>query len=141
MAIDSPDSTHAPKTPHGPHGPGKAIAIGLFGPAIIWFLHLFLVALIAEWGVFSGVNRQHFLNISVVSWLAGFTSVIAIVATVFAIRLVSKIDKSILAPSDTINDQDNHKTFLESVAIYSGILFLVVICAQTLPILIFWGRV
>jgi len=132
MANDSSDLTN---------GPCKAIVIGLFGPAIIWFLHLFSIALIAEWGGFSGLNRQNFLNISVVSWLAGLTSLIAIAATVFAIRQVVKIEKSNRSTIENIDKQENRKTFLSSVAIYSGFLFLVVICAQTLPIFIFWERV
>lgn len=122
------------------NAPNKAIVIGLFGPAIIWFLHLFLIALIAEWGGFSGLNSQHFLKISVVSWLAGFTSLIAIATTVVAIRQVVKIDKSDRMTMENTDKQDNHKAFLTSVAIYSGFLFLIVICVQTLPIFIFWKR-
>ena len=118
---------------------GYAIAIGLFAPAIIWFLHLFTVSVVAEWGEFSGLSQRRFLSLSVVSWIIFLVSLAAIAATIVSLSRVAHFDRHLRPTPTNRKDSETADDFLERVAIYSGLIFLVVTSAQTLPILLFIG--
>lgn len=118
---------------------GYSIAIGLFAPAIIWFLHLFTVSVVAEWGEFSGLSQRRFLSFSVVSWIIFLVSLAAIAATVVSLSRVAHFDRHLRPTPENRKDSEAADEFLERVAIYSGLIFLVVTSAQTLPLLLFIG--
>lgn len=118
---------------------GYSIAIGLFAPAVIWFLHLFTVSVVAEWGEISGLSQRRFLSISLVSWIISLVSLVAIAATLISLSRVANFDSHIRPTLDNRKESEGSEDYLERVAIYSGMIFLVVTCAQTLPILLFMG--
>jgi hypothetical protein len=118
---------------------GYSIAIGLFVPAIVWFLHLFTVSVVAEWGQFSGLSQRRFLSFSVVSWIIFFVSLAAIAATIVSLSRVAHFDRHLRPTAENRKDSESADDFLERVAIYSGLIFLVVTSAQTLPLLLFIG--
>jgi len=119
---------------------GYSIAIGFFAPAFIWFLHLFTASVVAEWGAFSGLNQRRFLGIPMVSWIIVLISLFAIAATIYSLRRVAQYERHIQPTLDKHIAAENSEDFLGRVAIYSGAIFLVVTCAQTIPILFFLGR-
>lgn len=114
-----------------------SIAIGLFAPAVIWFLHLFTASAVAEWGAISGLNQHRFLSISMVSWTIALVSLVAVAATLYSLLRVAHFNTQPRAALGNRNVSKTSEEFLGRVAIYSGVIFLVVTCAQTLPILLF----
>lgn len=119
---------------------GRWLATGLFAPAIIWFLHLFLVSIAAEWGVLSGLDHRRLIGVSMVKWGIAVLSAFAISATLLSLHLFRKYESSMPKTGDSQTTDDNSFVFLSSVAFYSGMIFLVVTCVQTIPILFFLGR-
>ncbi|HBJ38703.1 MAG TPA: hypothetical protein DDZ51_28915 [Planctomycetaceae bacterium] len=118
---------------------GYSIAIGLFAPAVIWFLHLFTLSVVAEWGDFSNLNHRRFLTISVVSWIIFSVSLVAISATILSIIHVAHFEDHLHRTLENHKAPNRPDEFLERVAIYSGLIFLAITFAQTLPILFFVG--
>lgn len=120
-------------------GRGSSIAVGLFAPAVVWFLHLFIASVVAEWGVVCGLNQRRFLSISMVSWVIFVVTLVSIAATIYSLRRVADYDRHIQRTFDQSNPSETSEQFLGRVAIFSGLIFLVVICVQALPILFFIG--
>jgi hypothetical protein len=117
-----------------------SVTIGLFAPAIIWFLHLFTASIAAEWGVTAGWNRRYFAGISMITILILVISMVAIGLTVLSLRRVAHFHPRFKRQLSERITTEHSEQFLGSVAICSGVIFLAITCIQTVPILFFMGN-
>jgi hypothetical protein len=111
----------------------------LFGPAVAWFVHLVASAIVAEWGCIAGMGAQHLLGISIVAWLVFSLSIATVLFSVLAIVSAGKLKRALLNHEATHTKEATSSAFLIEVAWLSGWLFVLIILAQTIPILYFFG--
>lgn len=113
------------------------LAFAFFGGAFAWAVHLMLAQFISEWSFVGGIYRRSFLGLSISVWilLAAALALTALAAASLgvAIRLRKKASKEDVGPSPSGATAD----FLAAVGILSGIVFVLVILAQSLPLLFF----
>lgn len=111
---------------------------GLLGGAAAWTGQLLAASLLSEWGCLAGWQERTWQGLSVVAWLILVASLLATLAAVAALLASGGILRrcSGAAPSDAAGA---NARFLARAGFYSSALFVVIILAQTLPILFFLG--
>jgi hypothetical protein len=110
---------------------------GVFGAAIAWLAHLLLAALVAEWGCIAGWGEIQRGGVTVIVWvIAGLTLVtmiLAITATWTARRSLNHLKSG---GERTRGDEDTN-LFLARTGYRAGLMFIVIIIAQAIPILFY----
>jgi hypothetical protein len=147
VKIFSPESSdfESDRNQNGGSPPrGFIQSLSLFGGAICWTIHFVFVALAAEWGCVSGMGQWRFLGGTGIAWAVIVASLVALAATGWATRLSWRSFRQQCETGS--GDLDNRRPddgrrsgcYLAQVAVWSNGLFLLVIVAQTIPILFYW---
>ncbi|HEV7278883.1 MAG TPA: hypothetical protein VGN57_01620 [Pirellulaceae bacterium] len=112
------------------------LAFAFFGAAVAWAVHLMVSQLVSEWSYFAGEHRHTFLDVSIVVWiLAGVTLVLLGIGggSLLVARNLRRERQDVpTAPPSAATVR-----FATAVGLLSGIVFLLVILAQALPLLFF----
>ena len=113
------------------------LASGLFAPALAWTVHLLGAVTISEWACLAGWGQAIVLGIALLSWvliaLTLATVLVAAVGVWLAYRAASG-----QPPWDEPRSAIAHnELFLARVGVWAGAMFLLVILAQSIPILYF----
>jgi hypothetical protein len=113
---------------------------GLLGGAIAWFVHLVGASIISEWGCLSGLHQNELAGITVVAWmLIGLSVIMAIIAVVAASSAFQVNRHYNQAAGGDAHESDEHGTdvYMARVGVWSSGLFVLIILAESLPILYF----
>ena len=116
--------------------------VGLWGGGILWTLHFLTIALVAEWGGFSGLDARHVVGISVVAWLIILVTVVAsgVGAWVMWVAYATYQQASQPAtgqPADEFYDRIGNRRFLAKASWWSSIAFVLIVVVQSVPVLFF----
>jgi formate hydrogenlyase subunit 3/multisubunit Na+/H+ antiporter MnhD subunit len=113
------------------------LAFALFGAAIAWATHLMLAQFVSEWSYFSGFYRRSFLGLSISLWIIAVGAValttLAAASVWVGMRLRNQAQRDEAAPSVSSGSAE----FVAAVGVVSGIVFVLTILAQSLPLLFF----
>ena len=113
------------------------LALGLFTPAIAWLVHLVGASLISEWGCLSGFHQSAWLGISAVIWGLLVITVFALFVAGIATWSVWQVDRYHQNDSSIDSVDDELNVFLAETGKISGLLFVTIILAESIPILFF----
>jgi len=133
-SVQNPDGSLPP--------PGVFLSLFLFGGAICWTIHLLFIAIVTEWGCVSGMGELRLLGITGIAWSVIVASLFALALTGWAMRLSlescrQKCGTDIGSDGDESDGKRGSGCYLAQVAVWSNGLFLLVIVAQTIPILFY----
>ncbi len=139
-----------------PRGSWGMTWFGFFGAAFAWLVHLLIAALVAEWGCIGGWGEIAWGGVTIVSLIIiGITvamTILAVVSTWVARRSLrqfsppgqsegSHVSKLSSGPSIGLNTELSSelstKLFLARTGYRAGLLFIVIILAESLPILFY----
>ncbi len=121
------------------------LGIGIWGGGIVWTVHFLSIALIAEWGCFTGLGEWRWLGVTGVAWVIVMISVLMSLVCLGVVWLAWDTFKNLnrspaSCPSDEVADvydrPGNHRS-LAKVGLFSGLLFLVIILVQSVPVLFY----
>ncbi len=118
------------------------LGFGLFGGAFAWLMHLVAASLIAEWGCVSGLHRYQFLGITAIAWAVIVLSVAAMLVAAAATWSVFRLHGQSHQwardeQNSSVYDRGGTERFLTRVGLWSSVLFVFIIAAQTYPIFYF----
>lgn len=121
------------------------LGIGIWGGGIVWKVHFLSIALIAEWGCFTGLGEWRWLGITGVAWTIVILSVLMSLACLGVAWLAWDTFKTLnrapgASPSgegaDVYDRPGNHRS-LAKIGLFSGLFFLVIILVQSVPVLFY----
>lgn len=120
-------------------GTGRAaLWFGFLGGAVAWTAHLLAAYAIAEFGCFGGLADRAWGGISAVSWGIIAVTIPAVAIAVAAVWIAGRAARA-FESSRELPNMDGTAAFLARIGFYSSGVFLLVILAQTLPIVFFLG--
>lgn len=136
-------STDTPEKLAEPSPTDKAdtrLWVGIWGGGIAWTVHFLSAALIAEWGCLTRLSARSLWGITAVAWSIILVSVVmALVAAVVTwvaygevLRLNSRSDEK-----NDLYDRLGNRRFMARTGFAASAFFLLIIIAQSLPILFF----
>src|SRR5690606_28092051 len=104
--------------------------------------HLVAASIISEWGCVSGLRRYEFLGITAVAWSVIVLSVAALLAAAAATWAVYRLNRHYHEMQESQQSEEVfniHETdvFLARVGLLTSGLFVLIIAAQSFPILYF----
>lgn len=114
----------------------------MFGGAGAWLVHLLSAALISEWACVANRGRSEFLGINAVAWLLLSISIatllIAACTTWFNFRMDRSL-RNVASESHCLDAYDQHGTdvFMARMSLWANALFVLIILAQSVPILFY----
>lgn len=124
----------------GPVTTDTRLWVGVWGGGIAWTVHFLTAALIAEWGCLTGLSARTLWGMTAVAWSIILVSVVmALVASV--VTWVAYREMLCLnTPSDEqsdLYDRLGNRRFMARTGFAASSFFLLIIIAQSLPILFF----
>ncbi|MEX0717840.1 MAG: hypothetical protein WD066_14695 [Planctomycetaceae bacterium] len=118
-------------------GQGRAaLWFGFLGGAFAWTAHLLAAYAIAEFGCFGGLAGHSWGGISAVAWSIIGVTIPAVAIAVAAVWIAGRAAGEFESNAGELERTDS---FLARIGFYSSGIFLLVILAQTLPVLFFLG--
>lgn len=126
-----------------PSRPGTAdtrLWVGVWGGGIAWTVHFLLAAGIAEWGCLTGLSARSLWGMTAVAWSIILVSVvmalIAMAVTWIACYEMRRLNLRSDEQSDPY-DRLGNRRFMARTGFAVSAFFLLIIIAQSLPILFY----
>lgn len=140
----SPESLAAELEPNsqGSRPSGVFLSLHLFGGAICWTIQLLFAVVVSEWGCISGMGDARFFGVTTIAWSVIAVSLLAMALTGWVMRWSLESSRR-QSRSDTesagagSSAKRESAGYLAQVAVWSNGLFLLIIVAQTIPILFY----
>jgi hypothetical protein len=114
-----------------------ALWFGLLGGAMAWSGHFLMLAFIAEWGYFAGLQDNRMLGVTAVVWVIAVATAIAVLMAVAALVVAWRMQWRQRHRAEPNDSAHSNWQFMSKTGVTTNMVFLFIIVAEAIPALFF----